>query len=227
MHNSRAYPCQSHSEISNEILTLLIAGHETTANTATWAIHLLYNHPEILAEVRQEIDSVKAEDSTLPRGLFEYNQIHSFVYTKRVVFETLRLFPTVPMFPRLASRDLELAQQDGKPLFLPKGTLIFLTTGHFTASDLREPAVFRPDRFDASSPLYDPAVMSKAFIPFGAGGRVCLGQRFAEMEAVQMISAIVSQFDLIPDSKRPPAEYCDITLGPKESGLWMKVSARS
>jgi len=215
----------SRDEIRDEIVTLLGAGHETTANTATWALYLLSRNPEVLAKVRKEADSL--QDASLGKGLFEFDQLPSFAYLKQVVFETLRLYPTVPMFPRLAVRPIELKMQDGGTLSLPKNTMIFAESNEFAPGDIRDPEVFRPERFDPASPLYDAAVDDKTkFMPFGGGGRVCLGQRFAEMEAVQMVAAVVSQFDLVPDPARPPVEYCDVTLGPKESGLWMKVTER-
>jgi len=214
----------SRKEIRDEIHTLLGAGHETTANTTSWALHLLANNPEVLMRVRQEIDSTPHKDRP---GLFDFDQLSSLAATKRVVFETLRLFPTVPTFPRRAARDVELKGQNEKILFVPKGTLVFAAANQLLPEDLREPEAFRPERFDPESPHYDPAVDDKTkFMPFGGGGRICLGQRFAEMEAVQMLAALVSHYDFVPDSSRPPVEYCDITMGPKESGLWMRILAR-
>lgn len=215
----------SREEIRDEIITLLLAGHETTANTATWALYLLSLNPEAMAKAHKEVDSL--QDKSLARGLFEFDQLPQFHYLKQVVLETLRLYPTVPMFPRLATRSVELKMQDGRMLSLPKGTMIFTMSREFADDDLRDPEVFRPERFDPASPHFDAAVEDKTkFMPFGGGGRICLGQRFAEMESVQMIAAVISRFELEPDPLRPPREYCDVTLGPKESGLWMKMKER-
>lgn len=89
-------------EIRDEIMTLLGAGHETTANTATWALYLLAQNPEALAKVRTEVDSL--QDDSLPRGLFEFDQLPQFHFLKRVVFETLRLYPHVPAHRRASGR---------------------------------------------------------------------------------------------------------------------------
>jgi cytochrome P450 len=142
-------------EIRDQLLTLLVAGHETTATALAWTLDLLAHHPEALQRLTDEVDA--GEDT----------------YLRAVIAESLRLRPVVPLAGRRLTSDLRV---DG--LDLEAGTdvtpAIWLT--HTRAESYPEPYAFRPERF------LDDAPSTYAWIPFGGGVRRCLGAAFAEME---------------------------------------------
>jgi cytochrome P450 family 135 len=142
-------------EIRDQLLTLLLAGHETTATALAWTIDLLVRHPAVLARLVDELDA--GEDA----------------YLRAVVMESLRLRPVVPLAGRRLTSELTV---DGR--VLPAGTdvtpAIWLT--HTRADRYPEPLAFRPERFLEKGPS------TYAWIPFGGGVRRCIGAAFAEME---------------------------------------------
>jgi cytochrome P450 family 135 len=151
-------------EIRDQLLTLLLAGHETTATALAWTLDLLTRHPDVLARLRTEID---AGDET---------------YLRAVIAESLRLRPVVPLAGRRLNSDLR-----ANGLELPAGTdvtpAIWLT--HTRSEAYPEPYAFRPERFLGSAPA------TYAWIPFGGGVRRCLGAAFAEMEMRVVLTAIL------------------------------------
>lgn len=166
----------SDREIRDQLVTLLLAGHETTATALAWTFDLLLHYPPTLARLTAEIDA--GEDA----------------YLRAVISESLRLRPVVPLAGRRLASDLEI---DG--LRLPAGTdvtpAIWLT--HTRADLYPEPYAFRPERFLDSPPT------TYGWIPFGGGIRRCLGAAFAEMEMRIVIQAIVERAVLTPASSHP------------------------
>lgn len=166
----------SDREIRDQLVTLLLAGHETTATALAWTFDLLLHNPATLARLTASLD--EGEDA----------------YLRAVISESLRLRPVVPLAGRRLASALEV---DG--LRLPAGTdvtpAIWLT---HTRSDLYpEPYAFSPERFLASPPT------TYGWIPFGGGIRRCLGAAFAEMEMRIVIQAIVQRAVLVPASSHP------------------------
>jgi cytochrome P450 len=148
-------------EVRDQLLTLLVAGHETTATALAWTLDLLTHHPEVLERLHAEPDDV---------------------YLRAVISESLRLRPVVPLAGRRLTSELRV---DG--LRLPPGTdvspAIWLT--HTNPDVYPEPYSFRPERFlDGGAPSY-------AWIPFGGGIRRCLGAAFAEMEMRLVLSEVL------------------------------------
>lgn len=204
------------------------AGHETTANTLAWALYLLATHPEAQAELVEELNSVEftsAASTTTSTdsnddggdndgGDDDHVQVASFEdartklpLTLAVIYETLRLYPTVPVFPReCAKAGVKLGGFD-----VPKGSLVIVVSNpvHRDEKFFHEPNNFLPKRFlgvpspSTSLPVGAPGKGPKgkfAFMPFGAGQRTCVGQRFAILEAVLLLSAIAKRFHLsMPD----------------------------
>jgi cytochrome P450 len=151
-------------EIRDQLLTLLVAGHETTATALAWTLDLLAHHPEALKRLTDEVDA--GEDT----------------YLRAVIAESLRLRPVVPLAGRRLTSDLRV---DG--LDLEAGTdvtpAIWLT--HTRAESYPEPYAFRPERFLNGAPS------TYAWIPFGGGVRRCLGAAFAEMEMRVVLTEIL------------------------------------
>ncbi|MDX3536745.1 cytochrome P450 [Streptomyces sp. MB09-01] len=175
----------SDEELRDQVTTLFIAGTETTAGTLAWLFHLLTLHPYVTKRLHRELDEVLggrlAGPDTFPR----------LPYTRAVLLETMRVYPVVALLTRASSTDVDL----GGHLF-PTGTDFF-----FSAYLLHhDPTVFPdPDRFDPdrwTSPA-GPAVR-RAFIPFGAGKRKCIGDSLALTQATVILSAIASRWHLTP-----------------------------
>ena len=188
------------SEIRDQLMTLLLAGHETTATAIAWTIDLLVRHPRVLARLVGEVDA--GEDA----------------YLRAVVTESLRLRPVVPLAGRRLSSDLTV---DGT--VLPAGTditpAIWLT--HTRADRYPEPLAFRPERFLDDSPS------TYAWIPFGGGVRRCIGASFAEMEMRVALAEILRRRTL--QAASPSAEHAarrNVTLSPR-GGTRVVASPRS
>ncbi|MGW3105374.1 cytochrome P450 [Streptomyces sp. NPDC001100] len=180
----------SAENIRRQVITFLVAGHETTSGSLSFALHYLARHPEVAARARAEIDQVWG-DAEVPG----YEQIAKLRYVRRVLDESLRLWPTAPAYAREATRDTELA--GGHPVRRGAWALILTPMLH------RDPEVwgadaeeFDPDRFDAK------AVRSRAphtFKPFGTGARACIGRQFALHEATLVLGLLLRRYDLRPD----------------------------
>ena len=162
-------------EIRDQLLTLLVAGHETTATALAWTLDLLAHHPEALKRLTDEVDA------------------GGDAYLRAVIAESLRLRPVVPLAGRRLTSDLRV---DG--LDLPAGTdvtpAIWLT--HTRADTYPEPYAFRPERFLNGAPS------TYAWIPFGGGIRRCLGAAFAEMEMRVVLTEILRRRVPSPGSKK-------------------------
>lgn len=165
-------------ELMSEVLTLFIAGHETTANALSWTMFLLERHPEVLAEVLAEIDGVLAGRSVSPAD------IPRMPLLDRVIKESMRVLPPVPvLFFRVPSHEMPLG-----PFTLPKGTNVVVSpyAAHHDPELYPEPKRFRPERWESIKPP------PWEYLPFGAGPRICIGASFAQ-QTVRLILATVLQ----------------------------------
>jgi len=210
-----------HKELIDEVQTMFGAGHETTSNTLCWAMLLLAQHPEKLKKLQEEADSVISGD------IATYNESKELKFATMVVYESLRLFPTVPSFPRTCVKDTRLGGYD-----IPAGSIVFVACGPLNQSveTWDSPEIFRPERFSKlpelrmSKPVGSPSGELYGYAPFGAGSRTCVGQRFALMEAVQILGSIAKNFTWSHDGGYVH-EVADVTLGPKK-GLRLDIKAR-
>ena len=190
----------SDKELRDQLMTLLLAGHETTATALAWTFDLLLRHPEALGRLR---DSLAAGEED---------------YLRAVISESLRLRPVLPLAGRRLAKELSV---DGT--ILPAGTdvspAIWIT---HTRPDLYpEPFAFRPERF-----LGDEGPESYAWIPFGGGIRRCIGASFAEFEMRIVLREVLTRCDLHKASPLPEKTgRRNITLSPKD-GTPVVVTAR-
>ncbi|WP_354669982.1 cytochrome P450 [Paenibacillus sp. BSR1-1] len=202
----------SDENIRYQIITFLIAGHETTSGLLSFTLYFLMKHPEILEKAYHEVDRVLT--GTVPT----YQQVRSLKYIRMILNESLRLWPTAPLFSLYAKEDTMLA---GKyPLKKRDVVNVFNLKLHRDTSawgeDVEE---FRPERFE------DPkAVPHHAYKPFGNGQRACIGQQFAMHEATLLIGMILKHFQLVDHTNYQLSVKETLTLKP--DGLTMQVRPR-
>ncbi len=174
----------SPKQLRDEVMTLLLAGHETTANTLTWTFLLLGQNPEVearlVAEVREVLGGRAPAVADLPR----------LKYTEMVIKESMRVFPAVWVLGYQAIDDTPIG-----PYLVRKGTTVFMSqwVNHHDARWFPQPDEFRPERW------LDPAMKALptyAYFPFGGGERMCIGRPFALMEAQLLLAAIVQRYHL-------------------------------
>lgn len=188
-------------QLRDEVMTLLLAGFETTANALTWAFVLLDGAPDVAERLRTEVDLVL--DGSVPTA----DDLPQLVYTRAVVEEVLRLRPPLWAVPRTAHREDVV---DGYRI--PAGDLVVLLpyVTHRHRDFWEDPETFDPTRF---LPERRRAVSRWAYFPFGGGRRICLGQHFALMEAQLVLAMVASRLDL-HRADGGPAEDAYVTLRP-------------
>ncbi|MCX5748356.1 MAG: cytochrome P450 [Proteobacteria bacterium] len=176
-------------ELRDEMLTLLLAGHETTATALAWAIHHLLANPTWLARLRAELAEVVDADGHVP-----LDRLDRLVLLDAAIKETLRLTPIIPLVGRRLARPTTIAGHA-----LPTGTTVMASIYlvHRRADLWPDPTRFDPGRFVGKKP--DPT----HFFPFGGGTRRCLGMAFALYEMKIVLATILATVDLAPAPGRP------------------------
>ncbi len=200
----------------DESITLFNAGHDTTASSLTWTWYLLATHPEVATRVREEIQSVLQGRSAT------YADFPALAYTTRVVKESMRLYPpTWALIPRVATERVTIGGYE-----LPKGAWVYIYPWvlHHDARFFPEPEKFDPDRF---TPERVDTIPQHAYIPFGAGPHVCIGNTFATMEMVLALATIVPRCRLTLPADHPPVvPDALIAIRPRD-GLTLRVERQS
>jgi cytochrome P450 len=204
------------AQIRDEAMTLLLAGHETTANALTWSWYLLSQHPDVEQRLHAEVASVLGERSP---GAADLPQLP---YARAVLAESMRLFPPAYLLGR---RALEPYDVPGTGYVIPPRTVVLLSQ-YLLHRDPRfwdEPERFRPERW--LDPAARPERHRYAYFPFGGGPRICIGEHFAWMEGTLVLAALAQrwQFRLVPGHRVEPQAI--ITLRPKY-GMKMRLAAR-
>ncbi|MYS23003.1 MULTISPECIES: cytochrome P450 [unclassified Streptomyces] len=172
------------TRMRDELVTLLLAGHETTASTLSWAFYLIDRHPEVARRLHEEAAAV------LGGGPLSLADLHSLTYTTRVLEEVMRLYPPVWILPRLAQEDDEIGGYR-----VPSGAdvLICPYTLHRHPGHWDRPDDFDPDRFE---PARSAGRARYAYIPFGAGPRFCVGNNLGMMEATIVLATVARDLRL-------------------------------
>ena len=171
-------------QLHDEIMTLFLAGHETTANVLSWTWFLLGQNPEVEEKLIEELGRVLGGRVPTPADLPQ------LVYTDTVLRESMRLYPPVWVIGRRALAPFRLGEYE-----LPADTNVLISQLiiHKDARYFPEPERFNPDRWSASDPR-GVALPRFAYFPFGGGPRVCIGAGFGMMEAVLLLATIAQQF---------------------------------
>lgn len=197
--------------IRYQIITFLIAGHETTSGLLSFAIYYLMKNPDKLAKAQAEADQI------LKDPVPTYNQVRNLKYIRMVLNEALRLWPTAPAFSLYAKEDTVLA---GKyPLQKGDSVSVLIPKLHRDrdawGDDVEE---FRPERFE------DPSkVPHDAYKPFGNGQRACIGQQFALQEATLVLGMVLKHFDLIDHTDYQLKVKETLTLKPDNFTIRVRV----
>lgn len=201
--------------VRRQVITFLVAGHETTSGALSFALHYLARHPDVAARARAEVDRVWG-DAAVPG----YEQVAKLRYLRRVLDESLRLWPTAPAFAREARQDTVLAGEH--PMRRGAWALVLTPMLH------RDPTAwgadaerFDPDRFDPKAVRTRPP---HTFKPFGTGARACIGRQFALHEATLVLGLLLRRYELRadPDYRLRVAER--LTLMPE--GLRLRLERR-
>jgi cytochrome P450 len=170
--------------VRDEVASIFLAGHETTAITLSWAFYLLDRHPAVEARVHEEVDRVFGDRAPA------YGDLERLVYSRAVIDETLRLFPPVHVFSRQALGDDEVCGHR-----VPKGSFVTVASWVLHRHKLwwQDPQEFRPERF---LPENADKIDRFAYIPFGTGPRVCLGKHLGLLEATMLFAMTARGFRL-------------------------------
>ncbi|UFN47312.1 cytochrome P450 [Roseomonas sp. OT10] len=202
----------SDRDVADNLLTFITAGHETTALALTWTFYLLALHPGVEARLLREIDALTGGGPLRPEHL------PGLAYGRQVLQEAMRLYPPAPLVVRTALRDMELggeALRAGTPVYVPVYAI------HRHRALWAEPDRFDPDRFAPGAP----ARHRFAYLPFGAGPRICIGAGFAMLEAAAILAVLLPALRLSLPPGAAPTLRMRITLRPAR-GMPMRVARR-
>ncbi len=203
----------SRRQLRDEAITMYSAGHETSSNGLTWTLYLLSQHPHVLAELRAEVDAVLGDRTP------GFEDLKALDFTHMVLEESMRLYPPAYAVGREAvEEDLILGQR-----IPPKSILLIsIFALHRDPRHWEDPEAFRPERFAAERIKERPRL---AYMPFGAGPRMCIGNHFAMMEMQLLLAMLIRRFDFELVEGHPVEPEPLITLKPKH-GLLMRVLPR-
>lgn len=201
-------------QLRDEVITIFLAGHETTASAMTWFWYLLSQHPEVEAKVHAEIDAVL--DGSLPT-LDHLAHLH---YTDMVLHEAMRLYPPVWLIGRQALNSFSVGGYH-----IPAGSLLILSpyVVHRDPRYFPDPTCFDPIRWTPEARAERPKF---SFFPFGGGPRQCIGEAFAWMETALVVATVAQQWKLRLMPDHPVALLPLVTLRPRY-GMHMKLEART
>lgn len=219
--------------IAGNVLTMLLAGEDTTANTLAWLINLLHRHPQTMQRARQEVHSVLGAAAGKPQA-FTLELMDSLPYLDACINEAMRLKPVAPFIGLQALRDTQIAD-----VHVPKDTLLWGVLRHDSMGEAHfpKPELFDPQRWlaadavdgatvSAANPNAASASAKRVAMPFGAGPRICPGRYLALLEMKLAMSMLLSRFTVTavdtPDGLEAK-ELLQFTMAPM--GLMMKLAA--
>lgn len=197
------------AELRDNLLTFIVAGHETTALTLSWALYLMGFDQAVQQKARAEAQTV------LQGRAATGADVENLTYIRQIIDETLRLYPPAGVISRTAQRNDTLCGREVRPgdtVMVP----IYALGRHQQLWD--QPDVFDPDRFKDRK-----AIDRYAYLPFGDGPRICIGASFAQQEAVIILATLLSRFRFTPVAGKSPEPVMILTLRP-EGGVWLTAT---
>jgi len=196
--------------LRDEVVTLMLAGHKTTANALTWSWHLLSLHPEIERQVHEEARAL------LNGRAPTFDELERLPYARQVVEEAMRLYPPIWAMERRALEEDEIGG-----FAIPKGGTVIVASYvmHRHPEFWDRPERFDPERFTATAAAKRPDYL---YLPFGSGPRVCIGMSFALAEATLLLATVIQQCRLLPAPGAKVIPQPGITLGVRD-GLPMRL----
>ena len=202
--------------IRDQLLTMLIAGHDTSTALLAWVFTVLGQHPEALRAMQAEVDAVLGRQEEPP----SVEQVQQLVYADQVIKETLRLYPPIHVGNRQAAETVELQGYE-----VPQGSRVMYSIylSHRDPEHWDDPERFCPARFDRHSAAKQPPF---AYVPFGGGPRNCIGAAFAQVEAKVVLARLLQRFDFHLLNGEAIKPYMGATLEPRP-GVSMRVQARA
>jgi cytochrome P450 len=209
------------NQVAGNVLTMLLAGEDTTANTLAWMIHLLWNNPQALRQATHEVRSV-----CMPGSVPTLEQLAGLDFVEACAHETMRLKPVAPILPLQVQREVAIGD-----LQLQPGTVVINMMRVDSASDVHIPqaAEFKPERWLADGDQSHMAQSAKRIsMPFGAGPRICPGRYLALLEMKMAIATLLNDFDILgvgTADGSEPVEHLAFTMTPL--GLQMRLQARA
>jgi cytochrome P450 len=205
----------SDRQLRDEVLTFLLAGHETTALALSWTWHLLAQHPETEQKLRSELDRVLAGRTP------EFSDLAALTYTESVIKESMRLYPPAWSLARTVVSEIEV-----RGYKIPAGSNIVMSQWvlHRDRRYFSDPEKFVPERWLDEQSRKLPRF---AYFPFGGGPRQCIGAAFATMEANLLLATIAQRFRLSAVSGHPVVPVPSFTLRPKHGLRMMAQAVRS
>ena len=198
-------------QLRDEVMTLVLAGHETTANLLSWTFYLLSKHPDVARKVRAEVREVLGERTPA------LEDVGKLAYTKTVLEEALRLYPPAWVFEREAVEDDEIGGYR-----IAKGTIVAVSPWslHRSTRLWDNPEGFDPERFGASATAARPKF---AYLPFGGGPRLCIGNAFAMMEAQLILATVFQRYRPELVAGHPVEAEPLVTLRPRHGmRMWLR-----
>ncbi|ULM98054.1 cytochrome P450 [Peribacillus frigoritolerans] len=205
----------SSHQVRDELMTIFLAGHETTANALSWALYAISKHPEIQVKLFNEVNSIIGQRTPKPEDFMKLQ------YTQNIIHETLRFYPPLYILSRDVTEDVTIGRYRFK-----KGDMILISSYvmQHNPEYFDQPESFIPERFENNFMKSLPAF---AYFPFGGGPRVCIGNHFAMMEAVFVLACIAKRYriKLAPDHHEV-TPLPSLTLRPK-NGLRMELEERA
>jgi cytochrome P450 len=200
-------------ELRDQLLTLYLAGHETTSHALTWTLYLLTQNPGAARRLAEEHARV------LGGRLPTFEDVASLPYTEQVIKESLRIYPPAFILPRHAHEATTIG-----PWAVPKNSevVIWIYMCHHDPRWYPNPSEFRPERF---TPEAEAARPKYAYLPFGAGQRACIGQMFAMLEAQLILATLWQRLRFDYAGRRRPRLQQGLTLSPR-GGMPMRVRSR-
>lgn len=197
----------STEELRDNLLTFIVAGHETTALSLSWALYLVAGDPRVQDLARAEAQSVLGD------RVAGAEDVPNLPYIRQIVDEALRMYPPAALVSRTARKADRLCGREVRP-----GDTVMIPIYALHRNNLLwdDPNAFRPERFADRK-----AIRRYAYLPFGDGPRICIGASFAQTEAVIILATLLSRYRFDPVPGRDPKPVMILTLRP-EGGVWLQ-----